>query len=123
MADHSQLSEGSKSRILFEAFRASVLALDPNIAEEILQQYIAFKAETNVVDVVPQVDRLRILINMHFPDLYDPRKMAIDVTNLGKWGNGDAEVVLANLDDVPYVVGLVRQSLDLQLSSTETPPS
>jgi predicted transport protein len=123
LGDHLQLAPGSPTRILFDAFRTAVLDLDPNITEEILKLYIAYKAETNVVDVVPQASRLRISLNMHFPDLYDPRGIATDVTNLGRWGNGDAEVMLSGLEDIPYLVGLVRQSLDLQLSSTETAPA
>lgn len=37
------------------------------------------------------------------------------VTGLGRWGNGDVEVTLASLDELPYVIGLVRQSLEVQL--------
>lgn len=35
----------------------------------------------------------------------------------GRWGNGDVEVALANVDELPYVIGLVRQSLELQLGN------
>ena len=79
--------------------------------------YIAYKAETNVVDVVPQAARLRLVINMPFPELSDPKGMAKDVTNLGRWGNGDVEVDLSAADDIPYVLGLIRQALERQLSN------
>jgi predicted transport protein len=36
---------------------------------------------------------------------------------MGRWGNGDVEVGLASLDDLPYVMGLVRQSLEKQLGN------
>jgi len=49
--DHPHLVSG-KMRPLFEAFRREVLALDPNISEDYLKLYVAYKAETNFVDVV-----------------------------------------------------------------------
>lgn len=45
----------------------------------------------------------------------DPRGMAKDVSGLGRWGNGDVEVRLESLSELPYVMGLVRQSLERQL--------
>jgi predicted transport protein len=41
-------------RPVFEAFRKQVLALDPCVTEEFLKFYVAYKAEINFVDVVPQ---------------------------------------------------------------------
>ena len=57
-------SAGSAS--VFEAFRKEVLALDPCVTEEFLKLYVAYKAETNFVDVVPQAKRLRLSLNMRF---------------------------------------------------------
>ena len=36
---------------------------------------------------------------------------------MGRWGNGDVEVGLASLDELPYVMGLVRQSLEKQMGN------
>lgn len=115
--DHTQLAKGLPMRAVFDALRAQLLALDPNITEDFLKLYIAYKAETNVVDVVPQANRLRLSLNMPFPELSDPKGLAKDVTNLGRWGNGDVEVALSSEADIPYVLGLVRQGLERQLSS------
>lgn len=116
LEDHPHLSAGRPMRRLFEALRLELLALDPNIGEEILKLYIAYKAETNVVDIVPQSTRLRLSLNMPFPELLDPKGVAKDVTNLGRWGNGDVEVGLSAVEEIPYVLGLVRQSLERQLT-------
>jgi hypothetical protein len=51
-------------RELFETFSAEVLALDPGITRQFLKLYIAFKAETNFVDVVAQKARLRLSLNI-----------------------------------------------------------
>ena len=112
--DHPHL-QSSHIRPLFEEFRKGVLALDPCVSEEILKLYVAYKAETNFVDVVPQARRLRLSLNMRFSDLSDPREICKDISNLGRWGNGDVEVGLEKLEDIPYILGLVRQALELQL--------
>jgi uncharacterized protein with ParB-like and HNH nuclease domain/predicted transport protein len=119
LADHAHLSGDSPMRSLFEAFRKEVLALDPCVNEEILKFYVAYKAETNFVDVVPQKSRLRLSLNLHFHELHDPRGLARDVTNLGRWGNGDVEVGLSTADELPYALGLVRQAYEKQMGNGE----
>lgn len=116
--DHPFLAPGSM-RELFDLFREAVLALDPCVSEEFLKLYVAYKAETNFVDVVPQAKRLRLAINMPFHEIDDPKGICLDVTNLGRWGNGDVEVGLATKEDLPYVIGLVRQSFDRQMGGPQ----
>lgn len=114
--DHPYLTNAAAGP-LFDAFRKSVIALDPCISEEFLRLYVAYKAETNFVDVIPQARRLKLSLNMRFSDVNDPKGLCKDVTNKGKWGNGDVNVKLSSLDELPYVIGLVRQSLELQLGN------
>ena len=102
---------------LFDAFRKAVTSLDPCVTEEFLKLYVAYKAETNFVDAVPQAKRLRLSLNMKFQDINDPKGLCKDVSGVGRWGNGDVEVGLSKMDDLPYVIGLVRQSLELQLGN------
>jgi uncharacterized protein with ParB-like and HNH nuclease domain/predicted transport protein len=118
--DHLHLAPGTPTRKLFEALRKELLALDPCVTEEFLKLYVAYKAETNFVDVVPLASRLRLTLNMPFHELHDPRGIARDVTDLGRWGNGDAEVGLGSIDDLPYVLGLIRQSFERQIGNGET---
>jgi len=101
---------------VFEAFRKEVLALDGCVSEEFLKLYVAYKAETNFVDVVPQAKRLRLSLNMPFSEIDDPKGMCKDVSGLGRWGNGEVEVGLTAMDQLPYVMGLVRQSFDRQMN-------
>ena len=117
--DHSQLAMGLPMRDLFDAFRKEVLALDQCITEEFLKLYVAYKSETNFVDVVPQKRRLRLSLNMRFHELHDPRGLAKDITNIGRWGNGDVEVSLGTTEELPYVMGLVRQAFEKQMGNGE----
>jgi uncharacterized protein with ParB-like and HNH nuclease domain/predicted transport protein len=113
---HPHLASGPL-REVFEAFRKQVLALDPCVTEEFLKLYVAYKAETNFVDIVPQAKRLRLSLNLAFSEITDPKGICMDVTGRGRWGNGDVEVGLASLDELPYVMGLVRQSLEKQMGN------
>jgi len=119
IADHAQLASGI-TRDLFEAFRKEALALDPCVSEEFLKLYVAYKAETNFVDVVPQAKRLRLSLNVRFHEINDPRELCRDVTSLGRWGNGDVEVLLTSFDELPYVIGLVRQAFERQMGNGNT---
>jgi len=115
--DHPHLS-GGPLRQLFDAFRKEVLALDACVTEEFLKLYVAYKAETNFVDVVPQAKRLRLSLNVKFQEIDDPRGLCKDVTGLGRWGNGDVEIGLNSLDELPYVMGLIRQSFEKQMDAS-----
>jgi len=114
LADHPNLGTPHLSD-LFEALRREVMALDPCVVMDVLKLYVAFKAETNFVDVVPRTKDLSLTLNIAFSEIEDPEKRCEDVTDLGRWGNGDVRVVLAKKEDLPYVMGLVRQSLERQL--------
>jgi predicted transport protein len=116
IADHPYLVSGAM-REVFEAFRRTVLAIDPTVSEEFKKLYVAYKAETNFVDVIPQAKRLVLSLNIDPHALDDPRAIARDVTGLGRWGNGDVNVALAATDELPYVMGLVRQAFDQQMAN------
>ena len=112
--DHPYLLP-QRRRELFESFSAEVLALDPVITRQFLKLYVAFKAETNFVDVVPQKARLRLSLNIPIEVLRDERNLAWDVSGKGHWGNGPTEVELTEDSDLGYVIGLVRQALEYQI--------
>ena len=114
--DHPHLLTANM-RPVFAAFRNAVLALDPCVTEKVLKLYVAYKTETNFVDVIPRASRLKLTLNMTFAEVNDPKGLCRDVTGLGRWGNGDVRVDLKTLDELPYIMGLVRQSLELQLGN------
>lgn len=116
ISDHPHLLN-TPSREIFDALRAEIIKLDPCVSEEFLKLYVAYKAETNFVDVVPQAKQLRLSLNIGFSEIDDPRGFCKDVSGLGRWGNGDVEVRLSEIAELPYVIGLIRQSLERQLGS------
>lgn len=114
--NHPKLLSGMP-QILFDALRKEVLALDPCVTQEFFKQYIAFKAETNFVDVEPRAKRLLLTFNLAFAETRDPKGLCKDVTDLGHQGNGDVQIGLGALEELPYVMGLVRQSFESQMGT------
>jgi predicted transport protein len=102
---------------VYEAFRKEVLALDPCVSEEFFKTCVAYKAETNFVDVVPQMKRLQLTLNMKLPDLDDPKHLCEDVSEVGHLGYGDVRMILTSASELPYVMGLVRQSFERQMGN------
>lgn len=103
-------------RELFDALQSEVLAIDSDVSETFLKYYIAYKAETNFVDVIPKAKGLRLTINMKHSEILDPKGVTEDVSGKGRWGNGEVSVHFRNLDELPYVMSLVRQSYEKQIN-------
>lgn len=116
ISDHLNLTGGAMAA-LFQDLRQQIVAIDPCVTEEFLKLYVAYKAETNFVDVVPQAKRLRLSLNLGFHEIDDPKGLCVDVSNLGRWGNGDVEVGVSSAEQLPYVMGLIRQAFDHQMGS------
>lgn len=100
---------------LYQALKKRILNIDSSVKEEYKKLYIAFKSTTNFVDIVPQKARLRLTLNIEFPNIIDPKGLCKDVSDLGRWGNGDVEVGLANLSELDDVMELIQQAFDKQM--------
>lgn len=112
--DHPHLLP-SPRRELFEKLEIETLALDPAVTCHYLKLYVAFKAETNFLDVIPQVGSLILSLSVPIEVLRDEHGLAYDVSDKGHWGNGPTEVRLDETSDFNYVMGLVRQAYEYQM--------
>ncbi|MCB0535989.1 MAG: DUF262 domain-containing protein [Bacteroidetes bacterium] len=99
---------------LYKNLEKRVLNLDASVRVEFKKLYIAFKAQTNFVDIVPQKKRLRLSLNTEFDRIKDPRGICKDVSGLGRWGNGDVEVGLENPGELDYIMELIEQAFENQ---------
>jgi len=99
---------------LYKTLKQRILNIDSSVTEEYKKLYIAFKASTNFVDIVPQKSKLRLTLNMAYLDITDPKGLCKDVSGLGRWGNGEVEVRISNLNDIEAVMELIQQSFDIQ---------
>ena len=102
------------TKILFETLDRRIMNLSPAVKREYKKLYIAYKLDTNFVDIVVQKQRLRISVNMKFSEVYDPNGICRDVTGLGRWGNGDVELFMEHTSDIDRVMEIIEQSHKLQ---------
>ncbi|NBD25638.1 GmrSD restriction endonuclease domain-containing protein [Paenibacillus glycinis] len=110
ISDHPELQ--GDNLILFEELRKRICNLDSSVREEFKKLYVAYKTTTNFVDIVPQKSRLRLSLNMAFSEIHDPKGICKDVTNLGRWGNGDVEVGLDSVAQIEDIMFLVKQAFE-----------
>ena len=101
---------------VYTTFKDEVLALDTCITESFLKDVVSYAADSPIVEIYPQKSRLRLTLNMPFTSIHDPRKLCKDVSEGGWSGTGDVQVPLKSLADLPYIMQLVRQAFDYQLS-------
>ncbi len=102
------------TRMLFESLDKRIMKLSPRVKKEYKKLYVAYKLDTNFVDIVFQKQRLRISINMKFSELNDPNGICKDISGLGRWGNGDVELFMEHQDELDQIMEIVKQSYDAQ---------
>lgn len=102
------------TKTLFEVLDRRIQNLSPDVKREFKKLYVAYKLDTNFVDIVFQKQRLRISVNMKFSEVIDPNGICRDITGLGRWGNGDVELYMEHTSDVDQIMEIVEQSFRLQ---------
>lgn len=96
---------------LYETFKEAILNLDNAIEVISKKQYIAFKKQKNIADIVTLKSGLKIFLNIKKGDLDDPKNIMRDVSNIGHWGNGDYEVIVSDTKNLEYIMSLIKQAL------------
>lgn len=100
--------------ILYHKLHEAILQVEPKAKVEYKKLYIAYKLKTNFVDIVVQKSRLRLAINLDFDEVYDPSGICRDVTDLGRWGNGDVEIGFDSLSMLDSVIEIIKQAIEKQ---------
>lgn len=103
------------TKALFEVLDRRIRNLSPEVKREFKKQYVAYKLDTNFVDIAFQKKRLCIFLNMKFSEVIDPNGICHDITSLGRWGNGNVELYMKHKSDVDKIMEIVEQSYRLQV--------
>lgn len=96
---------------LYEEFKNAILNLSDDIEVQARKDYIAFKKNSNIVDITIQKKGLKMWINRRKGNLDDPKNITRDVSSTGHWGNGDYELTITNTDNLEYIMSLAKQAL------------
>ncbi len=98
-------------KIVFEALREKLLSLGADVKEVPRKQYVAYKTGTNFSDLIFYRKEIRITLNLRSGELNDPKGIATDFTKpaRGHWGNGDYEIIVRKINEIPYAMSLIDQ--------------
>jgi len=100
----------------YEQLKDKVLAIDPSLIKiSYTKKYIAFKAITNFVDVIPYKKKLKLILNFPYEEVIDTTNIARDITNIGSSGNGDVEITIETWDQIQPAFEIIRQSYEYQM--------
>ena len=101
---------------LFQQLRGRILNLDVSVSEQITKHYIAYKLRTIFVSIVPQAKRLLLSLNLSFSDINDPRRWCRDMINIGHVASGDVDVSISSVDQLDYIMFLIKQAFEKQMA-------
>ncbi|MEY3807470.1 MAG: hypothetical protein RI893_446 [Pseudomonadota bacterium] len=96
---------------LYKRFRAAIFNLTDGIEIKPQQRYIAFKKDSNLVDISIQKKALKIWINAKFGTIDDAKCIVRDVSKIGHFGNGDYELQVDSDKDLEYIMSLIKQAI------------
>lgn len=99
---------------LFQKLKKEILAIHQDIREEVRSLYVAFKYQTNFVDIEPQRNGLRMTLNVNIEDITDPQGVCRDVSGVATWGNGNVSFHLRDESGIDYAIFLIKQSFEMQ---------
>ena len=101
-----------ETRELYEQVKERIIGLDDNVSTQPKKQTIGFKVDNNIFcDIVLQGKGLKFYLNLRSGDLQDEKNISRDVSNVGHWGNGSYEIKISDLEEIDYVLSLLKQSL------------
>lgn len=101
-----------ETRELYEDIKNRILNFDENITILPRKQTIGFKVNNNIFcDVILQGKGLKIILNLKSSELQDQKNIARDISKVGHWGNGAYEIKISDLEEIDYILSLLKQSL------------
>lgn len=111
LEDHTRRK--SQSLIdMFESLREGILALaqEGEISEKANKMYVGYKHGKNFCEIRLQSKEIIVWLDIPAHDLDDPHHLVRDVSKIGHYGTGNAEVRIKTPDDIYPVLHLIEQS-------------
>lgn len=99
---------------LFDKLDKKIVNLNPNIKKEYKKLYIAYKLDTNFVDIVLLKSKLQLFLNIDYNEIIDPQNISEDFSDTGHWGNGDVRIILESTEQLDYTIELIQQAINKQ---------
>lgn len=105
------------NQMLYEQLNRQILNISADVSREFKKMYIAYKLDTNFVDVVVGKSYLQLYINLNFDEVNDPKEQCENVTQTGHHGNGNVALRIDHVDEIDYAMNIIQQAYDKQANS------
>jgi uncharacterized protein with ParB-like and HNH nuclease domain/predicted transport protein len=105
------------NQMLYEQLNRQILNISADVTRDFKKMYIAYKLDTNFVDIVVGKDYLQLYINLNFDEVKDPKEKCENVTQTGHHGNGNISLRVAHSDEIDYAMTIIQQAYDKQANS------
>ena len=86
--DHYSDSFSIETLRIYDELDKKIMNLDSCVKKEFTKLYIAYKADTNFVDVIPQKSALFLNVSLDYNKVNDPQGLCENIADKGRWGNG-----------------------------------
>lgn len=100
--------------MLYEQINRRVLNLSANVKREFKKMYIAYKLDTNFVDIIVNKASLTLNINIGYDEVNDPKEICTNISGVGHWGNGDVSVSVEHSDEIDDAMEIIQQAFEKQ---------
>ena len=95
---------------IFEELNQRILNISSDISVEYNKRYISYKVYNNFANIIFLSKGLKINLNIPYTNIKDPLGLCRDISNIGHWGNGDVEFIVASLNDIDNALALIMQA-------------
>jgi uncharacterized protein with ParB-like and HNH nuclease domain/predicted transport protein len=103
--------------VIYDELDRRLLNLDAGIVKEYKKFYIAYKSDTNFVNIKPSKNELTISFNIPYDKINDDKGLCMNYTGIGNFASNDVLLKIDETSDMSYVVNLATQALNYQLDS------
>lgn len=109
--DHKYLMEGANMHSLFSRLSQEIQELDPIVVEDFRKYYVSYKVEgINFASISGFANSINVALWMPFAEIYDPHRVTKQTPPEYEEGRAEASLRIYRSDEIPYVIGLIRQS-------------
>lgn len=109
---YTSISDSTKA--VYEELDRDILNLDVGVFREYKKYYIAYKSDTNFVNIKPSKNELTIAFNIPYDRIIDEKGMCMNYTGIGNFASNDVLIKINKSSDVGYVINLAMQALNYQ---------
>lgn len=114
--EHYSDSFSDETLRIYDELDKKIINLDSCVKKEFTKLYIAYKADTNFVDIIPQKSALFLNVSLDYDKVNDPKGLCENIADKGRWGNGSTGIHLTSQEQIDDVMAIISQALDAQIN-------